>query len=62
MGEKETGNDFPNRCRFFFEKRENPMTEFEESAFESIVEKIIVINQHELEFHLIGGLKFKENI
>lgn len=22
MGEKETGNDFPNRCRFFFEKRE----------------------------------------
>ena len=46
----------------FFEKREKPMTEFEESAFESIVEKIIVINQHELEFHLIGGLKFKENV
>ena len=46
----------------FFEKRENPMTEFEESAFESIVEKIVVIDQHELEFHLIGGIKFKENI
>ena len=46
----------------FFEKREKPMTEFEESAFDSIVEKIIVINQHELEFHLIGGLKFKENV
>lgn len=46
----------------FFEKRENPMAEFEESAFESIVEKIVVIDQHELEFHLIGGLKFKENI
>ena len=46
----------------FFEKRENPMIEFEESAFESIVEKIIVINQHELEFHLIGELRFKEII
>ena len=46
----------------FFEKRENPMTEFEESAFESIVDKIVVKSQHELEFHLIGGLKFKEKI
>ena len=46
----------------FFEKRENPMTEFEESAFESIVEKIVVIDQHELEFYLIGGFKFKEKI
>ena len=46
----------------FFEKRDNPITEFEESAFESIVEKIVVINQHELEFHLIGGLKLKESI
>ncbi len=44
----------------FFEKRDNPITEFEEAAFESIVEKIVVINQNELEFHLIGGLKFKE--
>lgn len=46
----------------YFEKCENPITEFEESAFENIVEKIIVINQHELEFHLIGGLKFTEKI
>lgn len=46
----------------FFEKRENPMAEFEESEFESIIEKIIVINHNELEFHLIGGLKFKEKI
>ena len=45
-----------------FEKRENSITEFEESAFESIVEKIVVFNQNELEFHLIGGLKFKELI
>ena len=46
----------------FFEKRKTPMTEFEESTFESIVEKIVVIDQHELEFHLIGGLRFKEKI
>lgn len=44
----------------YFEKKENPITEFEESAFESIVEKIVVINQNELEFHLIGGLKLTE--
>ena len=44
----------------FFEKRDSPMTEFEETAFESIVDKIVVKSQHELEFHLIGGLKFKE--
>lgn len=46
----------------FFEKRYSPMTEFEETAFESIVDKIVVKSQHELEFHLIGGLKFKEKI
>lgn len=46
----------------FFEKMKNPMIEFEESAFESIVDKIVVIDHHELEFHLIGGLKFKEKI
>jgi site-specific DNA recombinase len=46
----------------FFEKRDSPMTEFEETAFESIVDKIVVKSQHELEFHLIGGLKFKEKI
>ena len=46
----------------YFEKRENPITEFDESAFENIVEKIMVINHNELEFHLIGGLKFTERI
>ena len=46
----------------FFEKRENIMIDFEESAFESIVEKIVVVNQNELKFYLIGGLKFKEKI
>ena len=46
----------------FFERRDKPIIEFEESAFESIVEKIVVIDQHELEFHLIGGLKYKEKI
>ena len=46
----------------FFENRKEPITEFEESAFENIVEKIIVANRNELEFHLIGGLKFTEKI
>lgn len=46
----------------FFEKREQPLTEFEDSAFESIIEKIVVRSQHELEFRLIGGLKFNEKI
>lgn len=46
----------------YFEKRENPIPEFNESAFEFLIEKIVVINQKELEFHLIGGLKLKEKI
>lgn len=46
----------------YFEKCENTITEFEESAFESIVEKIVVVNPNELEFHLIGSLKFREKI
>ncbi|MCM1530569.1 MAG: recombinase family protein [Alistipes sp.] len=46
----------------YFENRESPITEFNESDFENIVEKIVVINQNELEFHLIGGLKFTEKI
>ena len=44
----------------FFEKRDSPMTEFEETAFESMVEKIVVKSQNELEFHLIGGLQLGE--
>lgn len=46
----------------YFEKQENPITEFDDSMFENIVEKIVVTNQNELEFHVIGGLKFKEKI
>ena len=44
----------------FFEKRYSPMTEFEETASESMVEKIVVKSQNELEFHLIGGLQLGE--
>lgn len=44
----------------FFEKRKKPIIEFEESAFASIVENIVVINSHELKFHLIGGLELIE--
>ena len=29
---------------------------------QKLVEKIIVINQNELEFHLYGGLKFTERL
>lgn len=46
----------------YFEKQENPIVKFDESAFEFLIEKIVVINQSELEFHVIGGLKFKEKI
>lgn len=46
----------------YFEKQSNPISEFNESAFESIVEKIVVISQNEMEFHIIGGLKLTEKI
>ncbi len=46
----------------YFEKQGEPISEFIESAFEFLIEKIVVINQNELEFHLIGGLKFTEKI
>ncbi len=46
----------------YFEKREYSITDFDESAFEFLIEKIVVISQNELEFHVIGGLKFKEKI
>ena len=38
------------------------MTEFDEIMFESLVEKIVVKNQKELEFQLYGGLKFTERM
>ena len=46
----------------YFENRTKPISEFYESAFEFLIEKIVVVNQNELEFHLIGGLKFKEKM
>jgi len=43
-------------------KRQDLMVYFEPEAFESIVEKIVVISRNELEFHLIGELKLTERI
>lgn len=45
-----------------FEKREQLMTEFKPDVFESIVDRIVVKSRNELEFHLIGGIKLKEEI
>ena len=44
------------------EKDDNLLTNFDEDIFESMVEKIIVKSQTELEFQLIGGLKFIEKL
>ncbi len=46
----------------YFEKQDAPISEFDESAFENIVEKIVIINQNELVLHVMVGLKFKELI
>lgn len=48
-----------NMLTEYFESRERLMIEFEEKAFEFIVDKIVA-TQNELEFHLLGGLKFTE--
>ncbi len=40
----------------------NPISKFDESTFEFLIERIVVISQSELEFHVIGGLKFTEKI
>ena len=45
----------------FFKSRTSMMTEFEEEAFTFLVEKITAVNEHELIFHLPGGLKFTEH-
>ena len=45
----------------YFEKRENIMIEFEPQAFEFLIDKIVV-DESELEFHILGGLIIKENI
>ncbi|MEE5994392.1 MAG: recombinase family protein [Oscillospiraceae bacterium] len=46
----------------YFENHPDKMTEFDENAFNCIVEKIIVHTENELEFHLIGDFHFKEFI
>ncbi|MBQ8959737.1 MAG: hypothetical protein IJ071_00755 [Ruminococcus sp.] len=45
----------------YFEKRDHIMVDFEAEAFEFLVDKIIV-NGNSLEFHIMGGLKFTEEI
>ena len=44
------------------EKDNDLMQEFNENIFESIVEKMILTSESELEFQLLGGLKFTERI
>lgn len=46
----------------FFECRNEIMTEFESESFDFIIEKIIVKEQKNLEFHLLGGLKLTEKL
>ncbi len=45
----------------FIENGADLMTEFDEVMFESLVVKIVVVSQNEVEFFLYGGLKFREN-
>ena len=45
----------------YFEKRKHIMIEFEPQAFEFLIEKII-IKDNILEFHIMGGLIFTEEI
>lgn len=45
----------------YFEKREHIMIEFEPQAFEILIDKIVV-KENILEFHIMGGLKFTEEV
>ena len=45
----------------YFENRQNRMDAFEEEVFSEIVEKIMVIDEHTLEFWMPGGFHFTEN-
>ena len=45
----------------YFEKREHIMIEFEPQAFEILIDKIVV-KENILEFHIMGGLIFTEEI
>lgn len=46
----------------FFECRNEIMADFESEAFEFMIEKIIVNEQRNLEFNLLGGLKLREKL
>ena len=46
----------------YFDSRDDVMIQFEETVFENLVDKIVVKEQRTMEFHLIGGLNFKESI
>ena len=46
----------------YLESQQNRTLEFDEDTFEYIVEQIVVRNQNELEFHLLGGIHFTEYI
>lgn len=43
-----------------FSKQEKPITEFDADVFHMMVEKITVTQEHNLVFHLIGGLQLTE--
>ena len=45
----------------YFEKRKHIMIEFESEAFEFLIDKIVV-KDNILEFHIMGGLIFTEEI
>ena len=45
-----------------FENQTEPMIDFEEREFDSIIERITAMGGGRLQFHLIGGLKFTEKI
>jgi ribosomal protein S8 len=45
----------------YFEKQ-TAITEFDKASFEFLIERIVVVNQNKLEFHLYGGLKLREMI
>lgn len=45
----------------YFEKQ-TAITEFDKASFEFLIERMVVVNQNELEFHLYGGLKLREMI
>lgn len=45
----------------YFEKRDQLMVSFESETFDSMVDRITA-NQHELTFHLLGGIELKEKI